>query len=41
MKKLIKILIVLVSTCFVIGCSTPLTREAQSIVTISDGGIIA
>lgn len=41
MKKLFKLLSLLVLASFVTGCSTPLTREAQEIMTIRDGGIIA
>ena len=41
MSKLIKFIAILASTFVVIGCSTQLTREAQGIMTIRDGGVIA
>ncbi|WP_143562434.1 hypothetical protein [Shewanella sp. UCD-KL12] len=41
MKKYIKNMVLLASCVATFGCSTPLSREAQQIMTINDGAVIA
>jgi len=40
-KQIIKLISVLLPACLVVGCSTPLSKDAQEIMTIRDGGVIA
>ncbi|EIY8044405.1 hypothetical protein MNR05_004651 [Vibrio vulnificus] len=41
MKKHFKNMVLVVSCLATFGCSTPLSREAQQIMTINDGAVIA
>ncbi len=41
MKRFIKLCVILTSSFSIASCSTSLTKEAQQIMTIKDGGVIA